>query len=121
VSYAKIVLPKDAQVLLLEDSPMRQAWFAKRIPRLTIVESVREMGLYFDGKPICDFIFFDHDLGEGNGDGVEATQLVKSRFGDTANAGLIHSWNQVGALRMKAILPRLLYIPFGTFELEVES
>ena len=30
----RVILPKDSRVVILEDSPMRIAWFQKRIPDL---------------------------------------------------------------------------------------
>jgi len=120
VTYFKVVLPKDSQVLLLEDSPMRIAWFKKRVPRLTVVSSMKEFQAYFDSNPICDYIFFDHDLGEGNGTGYDAVVYLKERFGGTAKAALIHTWNASGAKRMQKVL-RAVYIPFGDFEVEVEN
>jgi len=120
--FFKVVLPKDSQVLVLEDSPMRIAWFKKRLPHVTIVSSIKEFKAYFDLSPCCDYIFFDHDLGKGNGTGYDAVVFMKERFGggNGSKAGLIHSWNQAGAKRMQEIL-NIVHIPFGDFEIEVEK
>lgn len=100
---------------------MRIAWFAKRIPHLTVVRTARAFREYFDTKPLVDFIFFDHDLGEG-GTGYEAAEFIKERFGgNTTNAGIIHTWNPSGAARMRTLLPLTLWIPFGEFEVEMEA
>jgi hypothetical protein len=123
MNYIKVTIPKEARVLLLEDSPMRIAWFTKRIPdHLKVTSSIQEFKAYFDTKPLVDFIFFDHDLGEGNGTGLDAAQFIKDRFGgNTTNAGLIHTWNPSGASKMRELLPLTLWIPFGEFEVEVEQ
>jgi hypothetical protein len=120
--YVHVKLPAESHVLLLEDSPMRIAWFKKRIPHLTVVSNVEDFKQYFLNKPICDFIFFDHDLGEGCGTGEDAATFIKEHFGgNTTNAGIIHTWNPSGAAKMKVLLPLTLWIPFGEFEVEVEQ
>ena len=121
MNVLKVTLPKDSQVFVLEDSPMRQAWFRKRIPRVTVVDSVQGMIAYFETKPICDYIFLDHDLGDGNGNGVEAARWLKQKFGVNVSALLIHSWNTVGVRNMQDVLPGAPAIPFGNFDLEVEK
>lgn len=121
MNFLKIILPKDSQVVVLEDSPMRIAWFRKRVPMLTVCTTMSEFVAYFDAKPICDFIFLDHDLGEGAGTGVDAANFIKERFGGNTSAMLIHSWNHSGVQAMQAILKGAPAIPFGNFELEVES
>jgi len=119
--FFKVLLPKDSQAVVLEDSPMRIAWFQKRLPQVTICTSIKEFQAYFDRKPICDFIFLDHDLGEGNGNGVDAANEIKERFGGNTSAMLIHSWNHVGVKNMQAVLKDAPAMPFGNFELEVEK
>jgi hypothetical protein len=114
-----ITLPKGCHVLLLEDSEMRIAWFKKRIPELKVVSSVSDFKAYFDTHPQVDYIFFDHDLGEGNGTGAEAAEYVATRFGGFSKWGLIHSWNTPGAKRMQEFLKSTPHIPFGDFEVEV--
>jgi hypothetical protein len=118
MNYITIKIPEDARVLLLEDSPMRITWFKKRIPNLTVVSTVEAFKAYFQSKPICDFVFYDHDLGDGNGNGAEAAAFMSDHFGGTSSAGLIHSWNRAGAMAMQAFLPNTSWIPFGQFEVE---
>ena len=121
MNFITIKLPAESRVLLLEDSPMRIAWFKKRVPNLTVVSTVDAFKAYLAGHPICDFIFFDHDLGEGAGTGLEAAQYLKDAFGGNTDAGLIHTWNSAGAKAMQAVLQRVPYVPFGQFEVEVEQ
>jgi hypothetical protein len=121
MNYITINIPEAAGVLILEDSPMRIAWFKKRLPSAIIVKTVQELKEYFASKPVCDFYFLDHDLGEGAGNGVEAAIFLKERFGIGSNAAVIHTWNTAGAARMKDLLPRAQYIPFGEFEIDYAS
>lgn len=115
----KINLPSRAKVLLLEDSEMRIAWFEKRIPDLKVCRSVQEFKDYFATKPMVDFIFFDHDLGEG-GSGYDAAKFMVESFGSGNRWGLIHSWNKTGAQRMQEILV-VPHVPFGDFEVEIND
>lgn len=118
MNFLTVKIPKDARVMLLEDSPMRITWFTERLPYLHVVQSIEELKVYFDGHPICDYFFLDHDLGEGAGTGVEAAEYINNRFGNLSSAGLIHSWNREGALRMQKVLPLLPWVPFGGFEID---
>ena len=114
----KVTLPKNCHVLLLEDSEMRIAWFKKKINTLKVVTSVDQFKAYFETHPMVDFVFYDHDLGEGNGTGLEAAQFMKEKFGGTSRWALIHSWNTVAARRMMEYLPNTPHIPFGEFDIE---
>jgi hypothetical protein len=117
--FHRVVLPRGAKVLLLEDSEMRIEWFKKRIPNLIVLKSVKEFTDYFENKGGCDFIFFDHDLGEG-GIGLDAIKFLKERFGSVSRWGVIHSWNRAGARAMQDLYPMVACIPFGEFEIEFE-
>jgi hypothetical protein len=118
VNLLKVCLPEGAHVLLLEDSEMRIKWFEKRVPNLHVCRTVPEFKDYFTTRPTVDFLFLDHDLGEGNGDGVEACQFVADTFSNNSRWGLIHSWNRAGARRMMDILVGVRHIPFGEFEIQ---
>lgn len=118
MTLIKVTLPKNAYVLLLEDSDMRIEWFKKRIRNLKVVKTVQEFKDYFERHPTVDFVFFDHDLGEGNGTGLDAATFMKEKFGGTSRWGLIHSWNRAGAQRMQLVLPQTPHVPFGEFEIE---
>ena|SRR5579862_1612453 len=112
----KVSMLQNSHVLLLEDSDTRIAWFTKRIPNLKVVKTVDDFKKYFDGHPIVDFIFFDHDLGTEE-TGADAAKFVAEKFG--ANRyGMIHSWNKGGSQKIQSYLPNIPHIPFGDFEIE---
>lgn len=114
----KVTLPRYAKVLVLEDSEMRIEWFEKKIPGVKIVRSVKEFIEYFGTKPTVDFIFWDHDLGEG-GSGYDAAQWTADAFGSVNRWGLIHSWNKNGAAHMQQVLKATPAVPFGEFDIEI--
>jgi hypothetical protein len=116
----KVTLPKGAHVVLLEDSDMRINWFEHRIANLVVCKSVQEFKEHFDTKPQVDFIFFDHDLGEG-GTGLDAAKWLVDKFGGSSRWGLIHSWNLNGAANMRAILRSVPHVPFGDFDIVFED
>lgn len=118
MTLIKVTLPKHAKVLLLEDSEMRIAWFEKKIPGLKVVRSVKEFTDYLETKPTVDFVFFDHDLGEG-GSGYDAASYLADKFGSVNRWGLIHSWNRAGVARMQQILKAMSAVPFGEFDIEI--
>ena len=113
-------LPAKSTVYLLEDSPMRIAWFKKQVPGIVVVSSVEEFKTLFDNNPPCDFIFWDHDLGKG-GTGYDAAEWFANKYGAVNRYMLIHSWNRAGAARMQTVLKEASYVPFGNFEIEVEN
>ena len=117
MNFVTVTIPKHAHVLLLEDSEMRITWFKNKIKNLHVCSSVQEFKEYFDTKPLVDFIFWDHDLGEG-GTGLDAAKYLTERFGPGNKWGLIHSWNSTGSAAMKAVLTGSMCIPFGDFEIE---
>lgn len=119
MTFLTVTVPKHAHVLLLEDSDMHIEWFEKRLPILHVCKTVQEFREYIDSKPQIDFIFFDHDLGEGS-NGLDAAKFLIDRFGSTTNFGLIHSWNKAGATAMQNAGLRVPHVPFGEFELKVE-
>lgn len=120
MNFVKIVLPKDARVLLLEDSAMRIAWFEKRIANLSVVSTVADFKDFFREGTTADFIFLDHDLGTEE-NGADAAKHLNEAFGSGGRYTVIHSWNARGAQRMRASLPEAVVLPFGQFELEVEQ
>jgi hypothetical protein len=121
VELVFVRLPKNARVVLLEDSPMRIAWFQKRIPDLVVCKSSQEFKDYFTkGHERCDFIFWDHDLG-GQDTSEEVAQWFVDRYGAGNTYALIHSWNTAGARKLQDIMNGVKWIPFGQFEVEVEA
>lgn len=118
MDYYMVRLPEGANVTLLEDSEMRIKWFQKRIPNLNVCRSVPEFVKYFESKPPCDFVLWDHDLGREDGNGVDAAKWFKDTFGSTNRAHLIHSFNHAGAKAIQSYIPLAVHIPFGEFEVE---
>lgn len=120
MTIAKITIPKFANVILLEDSEMRIAWFQKRIPeRLTVVKNVDDFVKACVG---ADLFFLDHDLGgEQFGDGYQAAKYLAENFGTNGRNITIHSINAVGVSKMRGYLSKAICIPFGDFEVEVEQ
>jgi hypothetical protein len=116
-----VKLPAKAKVVLLEDSPMRIAWFEKRIEDLVVCQSPKEFKDYFSkGTERCDFIFWDHDLGD-QGTSVDVAQWFTNRYGSGNEYGIIHSWNTAGARKLQDIMKGTKHLPFGSFEIEVEN
>lgn len=118
----KVVLPRESTVVLLEDSPMRIAWFQDRVQKLAVCRTVQEFKDYFiQRKGPCDFLFWDHDLGTEE-TGLDAAKWFLEYFGSAnGNYSIIHSWNRSGARKMQDILQGSPCIPFGGFEIEYSS
>jgi NAD+-processing family protein with receiver domain len=123
----KFILNKNQRVLLLEDSPNRIQWFKERLENLIIVSTVSDaIDEISTAYPQFHALFLDHDLGmldaKGNC-GPEGNGFIFARhLADIGFAGentVIHSWNPVGAKKMKEELPQAIIAPWGTFEIEV--
>jgi len=119
----KIEIPRAWNVFILEDSPERIRWFRERVPEATIV-STAEDALAILSQRSFDFCFLDHDLcfndaafpdRRGSGERVAHYLAQKGFVGRT----VIHSVNEVGAMRMKARLHQAQIAPFGTFDVSV--
>ena len=120
----KIEIPRAWNVFILEDSHDRIRWFLERIPKATIV-STAEDALATLSQRSFDFCFLDHDLcfndaafpdRRGSGERV-AHYLAQNGF---VGRAVIHSVNEIGAMRMKARLHQAQIAPFGTFEVSVD-
>lgn len=117
MDYYSVRLPEGANVTLLEDSEMRIKWFQKRIPNLFVCRSFNEFKAHFSGNPPCDFVFWDHDLGQSK-NGADCAKWFQVKFGATNRAHLIHSFNHAGAQNIKRYIPNAVHITFGEFEVE---
>jgi hypothetical protein len=117
LDFITVKLPEGANVTLLEDSEMRITWFQKRIPNLTVCRNVQEFKDHFTKNPPCDFVFWDHDLGEG-ANGADAAKWFLERYGSTNRAHLIHSFNRAGARNIQQSILNACHVPFGEFEIE---
>lgn len=105
-------------VFVLEDDPERIRWFERFFAQHHVEwqcvhtnERVDEfVGPY-------DVVCLDHDLGgrqleAHEDDGLAFIRAIKDRVGDACV--IIHSWNDVGARRMKAEWPAALLAEFGS-------
>lgn len=100
---------------------MRIAWFQKRLPDLVVCTTPEAFKEYFTkGHERCDFIFWDHDLGE-QGTSAEVAKWFVSKYGAGNEYALIHSWNTAGARNLQDIMMGVKWIPFGQFDVEVEN
>jgi len=102
------------RAFLLEDDPLRVAWFESRFPDIVVARTVAAALYSFEGlKP--DFVFLDHDLdltesGNGyyaprQGDGtafVNSVLCQELRYPGLRRAQriVIHSMNPVGSYNM---------------------
>ncbi len=121
----KIEIPRAWNIFILEDSHERIRWFRERIPEATIV-STAEDALAILSQRSFDFCFLDHDLcfndaafpdRRGSGERV-AHYLAQKGF---AGRVVIHSVNEIGAMKMKSCLRHARIAPFGTFEVSVSA
>ena len=115
-------IPKDWPVLVVEDSPARTCWSRERMPQAVFVSNVEDALQVLD-KTVFRVVFLDHDLNfrdaafpeqVGSGQRI-ARRLAQIGFDSVV---VIHSVNEVGTNRMKALLRQAHVAPFGTFEIE---
>ena len=118
-----IAIPEGASVFLLEDSPERVEWFTHKIPDLVTADTADKAIAILAGK-VFDFVFLDHDLGlmdyaggtGSMGNGQEVAHYLSGR-GFLGKNVFIHSWNALGAAKMKDILEGAYAVPFGQFDI----
>jgi CheY-like chemotaxis protein len=125
----KIMVPRQARVLVLEDSPERIAWFKQHLPDARYVATVTDAILAMASDKHYDVLFLDHDLGGTNSHGYNETgpgcgedvarHILDSGY--VADSVVIHSWNPVGAANMARHLPGAVLARFGTFEIGVAN
>ena len=115
-------IPKDWPVLVVEDSPTRTAWFRERMPQAIFVDNVEDALGILD-KQTFRAVFLDHDLNfrdaaypEQVGSGQRIAHYL-AKQGCTAVV-VIHSVNETGSRKMKALLKQANVTPFGTFDIE---
>jgi len=119
----KIEISCACKIFILEDNHERIRWFRERMPKATIV-STAEDAIAILSQGSFDFCFLDHDLcfndaafpdRPGSGERV-AHYLAQKGF---VGSAVIHSVNEIGAMRMKARLHHAQIAPFGTFEVSL--
>lgn len=107
-------------VLVLDDSIERHEWFSSKL-RCDIKQAFNAK----EAKDLIDqyvfqYIFLDHDLGEGNGTGMEvAEHLSEVSIEKRPLFTFIHSHNPVPAKHMRKLLGKRGFhctdVPFGSW------
>lgn len=124
-------VPENSNVLVVDDNPVRLAWFRARLANVKLVETTTD-AIEALKTETFGIAFLDHDLGPedyelyvkgqtrrvGNGQEIARWMLDNNRIPDVV---VIHSWNPDGANAMKDILPKAHVIPFGDFKIAVEA
>jgi CheY-like chemotaxis protein len=105
------------KVLILEDDTYRARFFIEQFGNhaLTITENADEAINYLE-EEVFDYLFFDHDLGDGNGCGADVAGYLNSHptnLNNNANI-IIHSWNVPATKAMLNKLRFAKHIPFNT-------
>jgi len=105
------------KVFALEDNEVRIVLFRKWIPTIHITKDVK-VAIELLKKNSYSLIFLDHDLGgvfevSGPNTGYEIAKYIADN--DIKGKIIIHSYNTVGAKNMMALLPKAIYLPFGSF------
>lgn len=105
------------KILVLEDDSFRITTFIEKFCNhdLTITEKAKDAVEYLDNERF-DYIFLDHDLGNGNGTGSEVASFLYHNPDNPNNNAkiIIHSWNRPASDSMMDKLYNATYIPFNT-------
>lgn len=112
-----ITIPKDARVLVVEDSAIRIKWFHENLDTFDLaVDPKQGLDLLQSGCPY-DVIFLDHDA---SWDDFDLTFIsVAERLQQLNYQGelIIHTYNPVGGKRMQRMLRQGVCLPYGTFDI----
>jgi hypothetical protein len=108
----------DWRVFLLEDNHDRIDWFVKRIPNGLIATNNVLTAIEILKRYSFQVLFLDHDLGFGNGIGLDLARYLSQTERGKDSIVVIHSVNWFGAVRMKSFLPHAHVAPFGSFEIK---
>jgi hypothetical protein len=128
----KITIPSDYRCLVVEDSEVRNEWFAYKMPNCVIatnpLDALRELN-----EHEFDIVFLDHDChGKFFVDPTDpeflnrtfwraAQKLHRDEFKGEI---VIHSGNPVGAKRMFDLLKNKCHpfvAPFGSFDVRIKD
>ncbi len=106
------------RIFVLEDDSYRINFFLEKFcdHDITVTESAYSAIDYLKEETF-DYLFLDHDLGEGNGCGQEVVAyLFKHQLNKNNQAKIIvHSWNIPAVEIMLGLLPpQAIHIPFNT-------
>jgi CheY-like chemotaxis protein len=112
-----ITIPKDARVLVVEDSAIRINWFREHLDTFDLaVDPKQGLDLLETSCPY-DIVFLDHDA---SWDEFDLTFMpVAERLKELNYQGelIIHTYNPVGAKRMQRLLRHGAWMPYGTFDI----
>jgi hypothetical protein len=104
------------RIFVLEDDSYRVNFFIEKFCDCdVIVTENAHSAIEYLKSDVFDYLFLDHDLGEGNGCGTDVAEYLHSNpNNDNSYASIIvHSWNVPAAMRMLSLLPdHTKHIPF---------
>lgn len=114
------------KIFILEDDSFRVNAFIEMFYShdLTIIENAHD-AIDILAENVFDYLFLDHDLGDGNGSGSVVSGFLKHNPDNLNNRSniIIHSWNSPAAQAMKSDLPNSIWAPFNTesfYDLQVK-
>jgi CheY-like chemotaxis protein len=113
------------KILIIEDDPARIFWFREKLRSIcepVILETADE-GARAVRQEQFDIIFLDHDLGgevfvasEEKNTGYQVALAIPDSINGQTHV-IIHSWNPIGAHRIKEVLPAAHRMAFGNFDI----
>lgn len=107
------------RILILEDDSHRVNTFIEGLHRhdLTITECSYDAIDHLE-QAVFDYLYLDHDLGDGNGVGTDVTSYLRMHPENPNNNAkiVIHSWNIPAASNMLKDLPKAHWAAFNTEE-----
>lgn len=114
-------IPRDWQVLVLEDTEERIRWFRDRVPEAHFCTCAKDAMAALESSSF-NVVFLDHDLHWMHADNSIFTGTGKEVAQFLATTGydgivVIHSKNEEGAASMKKFLPNAKLARFGEFEI----
>ncbi len=114
------------RVFVLEDDSYRANFFLDKFCDYDVVitENAQAAINYLENEAF-EYLFLDHDLGEGNGCGLDVAEYLFSNPNNDNNDAsiVVHSWNVPAAMKMMSLLPdHTKHIPFDVVVLsEIET
>jgi CheY-like chemotaxis protein len=112
-----ITIPKDARVLVVEDSAIRIRWFRENLDTFDLAVDPRQgLDLLETGCPY-DIVFLDHDASWDEFDLTFMPVAERLQQLDYRGELVIHTYNPVGGKRMQRMLRQGELIPYGTFDI----
>jgi CheY-like chemotaxis protein len=106
------------RILILEDDPERHLAFEAKFGGydITIVETAQE-AIQRLREAVWDVLFLDHDLGgqimveSGPGTGYEVAVWLEEHKDQQPKQIFLHTYNPIGAEKMKAAIPNAILAP----------